>query len=686
MKKSNLLLLLVLACLAASDAPAQDSTPSQPLTYVDEAPLPKGWPMPGPYDQVSEKSYPSYRAAFTTEKRDNGAFWTLFSHIQKNNIPMTAPVEISMAEGDGQNLRQTTLAFLYQDTGVGKTGADGAKIEVRDVPAMKTLSYTWQGDRNEANIAKAKSALEAALKDRKIEAKGFRLLGYNGPGIPELKRTWELQALLRASALATPPVPTSATPSSTSTTLGSDAAPQAPTVDMEKQKFQPAAGEKFDPSEIHQALSDKNPLDPKEVIRLREMAKKEEAKEKADAFQILVRQSLYEPEERRALKVELQGPIDRALSELEALKKGGGSNQQIQEKIAALQAAIERGMKKDPKISLERLLGYRNKVVEYAPFESGLFVQSDPAFAIALLDQVPEKDRDFYREKIAYAWAESDPQAVLAWANKQTAPEFKELILSAVIPSMARTDLQGTLAYIQSLPPGYFQDQLIRLAFSNGGDGALARMHALPEGRTKDLAATGISLGMSKTDPQAAIDNASKIGDTGLRTEAEQNAALQWWRKDRTAAIQWMQSLPEGRTKDSAASGISQVIMQIKNDRKAAMDMASGIGDSNLRTEAQEKAVEYWFRNDPDAAIQWMQSLPEGWDKDIALNGILRGEYWLDPQACMDMALEIGDSNRRTLLLKHVAREWLGSAPAAATKWINSSALPQEVKTQLLQR
>ena len=42
------------------------------------------------------------------------------------------------------------------------------------------------------------------------------------------------------------------------------------------------------------------------------------------------------------------------------------------------------------------------------------------------------------------------------------------------------------------------------------------------------------------------------------------------------------------------------------------MDMASGIGDSNLRAEAQEKVVEYWFRNDPDAAIQWMQSLPEG--------------------------------------------------------------------------
>ncbi len=135
MKKSNRLLILVLASLAASNAPAQNPTPSPPPAYVDEAPLPKGWPKPGPYDQVSEKSYPSYRAAFTTENRENGAFQTLFSHIQKNDIPMTAPVEISMTENDGQNLRQTSLAFLYQDTNVGKTGTDGAKIEIRDVPA-----------------------------------------------------------------------------------------------------------------------------------------------------------------------------------------------------------------------------------------------------------------------------------------------------------------------------------------------------------------------------------------------------------------------------------------------------------------------------------------------------------------------------------------------------------------------
>ena len=334
MKKICRPFILVLACLAASDAPAQNPTPTQPPAYVDEAPLPKGWPKPGPYDQVSEKSYPPYRAAFTTAKRENGAFGTLFSHIQKNDIPMTAPVEISMAEGDGQNLRQTSLAFLYQDTGVGKTGADGAKIEVRDVPAMKTLSYTWQGDRNEANIAKAKFALEAALKDRKIEAKGFRLLGYNGPGIPEIKRTWELQALLRASALATP-----ATPPATPTTLGSAAAPQAPTVAVKNRDSQPAAEEKFDPSEIRQAL-----------------------------FELVL---------------------------ADWLGKWLGINQQIQKKKAALKAAIERGIKKDPERVLHLLFEFSQdsdgRVYRGGNYMTRFFIQRAPELAITLVDQVPNE-------------------------------------------------------------------------------------------------------------------------------------------------------------------------------------------------------------------------------------------------------------------------------------------------------
>ena len=154
--------------------------------------MPQGWPQPGPYDRVSEKKYPAYRAAFTNGKGETSAFWTLFTHIKKNDIPMTAPVEMALDDGN----RQTAMAFLYQNGKVGSAGPEGAKVEVRDVPATTTLSYTWQGTDSKENVAKARTALETALAERKKEAKGFRLLGYNGPGTPRTRRTWELQALL----------------------------------------------------------------------------------------------------------------------------------------------------------------------------------------------------------------------------------------------------------------------------------------------------------------------------------------------------------------------------------------------------------------------------------------------------------------------------------------------------------
>ena len=568
MKKHYRPFILVLACLAASDAPAQNPTPTQPPAYVDEAPLPKGWPKPGPYDQVSEKSYPPYRAAFTTAKRENGAFGTLFSHIQKNDIPMTAPVEISMAEGDDQNLRQTSLAFLYQDTAVGKTGADGANIEVRDVPAMKTLSYTWQGDRNEANIAKAKVALEAALKDRKIEAKEFRLLGYNGPGIPETKRTWELQALLRTSALATPPVPISGS------------APQAPAVVVEKQKLQLAndkvlklaTGENFDPSEIRQALS-----------------------------------------------------------ELLALEKGVGSNQQIQEKKAALKAAVERGIKKGPRSVVYLFFGFSyNDNCTFSGGRHERFVHIYPELAITLLDQVPQGfTRQSLAQLIGSEWAESDQKAAFAWANQQTDSEIKDAILVGVNSSRGKTDLKGALAYAQSMPPGASQDSAISEAFeqnchaAGGYQGALSMMQSLPEGRDKELAAEGISAFMALNSPRAAWDLASGIADSRLRARAEHKVLIQ-------------------------------------------------LGFGSL--------------TDPDAATQWMQSLPVGYTKDMLSEIFSRQMAYIHPQAAFDIAAGIGDSDLRTTALKNVVKQWSKKDPAAATQWINRSSLPQEVKTQLLPR
>lgn len=188
-------LTLLLLCTLASCTAQQQQMPAA-KAYVSEAPLPKGWPQPGPYDQVSLKTYPAYRAAFAVKGLQTFSFWKLFKHIQAKDIPMTAPVEMAMDESQ-EGLAKAEMAFLYQDQTVGRPGAAGTEIEVRDVPSAKVLSYTWQGRDSKKNITTAREALQAALTQRKLTSSGFRLLGYNGPGTPKDKHTWELQALLK---------------------------------------------------------------------------------------------------------------------------------------------------------------------------------------------------------------------------------------------------------------------------------------------------------------------------------------------------------------------------------------------------------------------------------------------------------------------------------------------------------
>lgn len=199
--------LRVLSCLLVSLLPTMAEPPSKggvkkpaapdaEPAYKEESPLPKGWPEPGPYNQVTRKKYPAYRAAFTPDGSPNSGFRRLFKHISKNKIPMTSPVEMKLDDSKSETMDMEEMAFLYQSPEVGKTGDDGELVEVRDMPAVETLSYTWQGPRTKESTAKARAAIEAELAKQNLKATGYRLFGYNSPFIPRSKQTHELQALI----------------------------------------------------------------------------------------------------------------------------------------------------------------------------------------------------------------------------------------------------------------------------------------------------------------------------------------------------------------------------------------------------------------------------------------------------------------------------------------------------------
>ena len=131
--------LLIFFVLTATPVCIAQDTGTEKPSYQSEAPLPEGWPAPGPYDQVSEKTYPKYRAAVTTGG-SGMSFWTLFSHIKKKEIPMTAPVEMKM-EDKGEKIEKREICRAIVE---GSGGHQAAGPELDQAPPE---AESWEGSR-----------------------------------------------------------------------------------------------------------------------------------------------------------------------------------------------------------------------------------------------------------------------------------------------------------------------------------------------------------------------------------------------------------------------------------------------------------------------------------------------------------------------------------------------------------
>lgn len=164
-----------------------------------EAELPVGFPAPTPVLEVELKSYPGYRLARTAMSgtRGNAAFWKLFAHIQSNEIAMTAPVEMTY-DAQSRELAGLSMAFLYGNTAIGETGADGL-VEVIDVEPQQVLSIGCRGRTSEGRIQAARRQLDEWLAEHAdYVANGpLRAMGYNSPMVPDKRAYFEVQIPVR---------------------------------------------------------------------------------------------------------------------------------------------------------------------------------------------------------------------------------------------------------------------------------------------------------------------------------------------------------------------------------------------------------------------------------------------------------------------------------------------------------
>jgi len=166
-----------------------------------EAPLPEGYPQPTPVGKVEIKTLPVYRLAKVADSGNSNKFMTLFNHIQKNKIEMTAPVEMTM-KPNGNKWSENSMAFLYQSTALGSTGSKD-KVDVVDSSKTTVASIGMNGKMSPEAISKAKTMLVEYLQKHPESGQitgDLRVLGYNSPFMPAALSYFEVQYALLPTA------------------------------------------------------------------------------------------------------------------------------------------------------------------------------------------------------------------------------------------------------------------------------------------------------------------------------------------------------------------------------------------------------------------------------------------------------------------------------------------------------
>ncbi len=166
---------------------------------IKSAPLPEGWPELTPIGDVRVQDYPVYRAA-TVEQADlegdgmRPMFMELFNHIKRNEIAMTAPVEMEYTPREGQAPAMASMAFLYRSPTLGAAGEDG-EVRVEDLPAASFASVGMRGAYKTSRYERGLAMLDewAGSQDEWRVVGPARYLGYNSPFVLPFMRYGEVQ-------------------------------------------------------------------------------------------------------------------------------------------------------------------------------------------------------------------------------------------------------------------------------------------------------------------------------------------------------------------------------------------------------------------------------------------------------------------------------------------------------------
>ena len=103
------------------------------------------------------------------------------------------------------------------------------------------------------------------------------------------------------------------------------------------------------------------------------------------------------------------------------------------------------------------------------------------------------------------------------------------------------------------------------------------------------------------------------------------------------------------------------------------LDWADELPQGAQRRDAWSAAYAVWSSKDPVAAAESINSLPQGSDRNLAINGFVSAHVHRDGEMAMTWAAEIAEPGLREAAMIRVGKQFYQKDPDSATQWYASS-------------
>ena len=228
------------------------------------------------------------------------------------------------------------------------------------------------------------------------------------------------------------------------------------------------------------------------------------------------------------------------------------------------------------------------------------------ASAITLAQSLPMTERRSLLRMLAERWAETDPQAVIAWRDTITDWALRDDVTTIAFMAWARSDSQA----------------------------ARAAALALPAGRARDRALSSVAQALVAHDPAAAVSLIAQLPFGEPRNEALHALwKSSWAGDDPTAAAAYVSEMPPGNARSVALSSLAGSLA--RKDASAALDWINQFSEEEKKR-AEQQVVGIWAESDPRAAAEYwadFHAIEEVW----AINDRSASyEYWKESERSAD--------------------------------------------------